>query len=68
MDRYDLVLAAIPLLAVGPAVLGTLASVASGGGSAAVWKPLAAVGLVASLALVGHQLIVSPPGADVDDS
>jgi len=68
MDRYDLVLAAIPLLAAGPAVLGTLASVAAGSGPVAVSAPLAMVGLVAALALVGHQLLVSPPGADVDDS
>jgi hypothetical protein len=64
MDRYDLVLAAIPLVALSPLAAGALwAALGTGARSVAVW-PAAAVGPLGALGLVGHELWVAPPGDD----
>ena len=67
MDRYDLVLAAIPVVALGPIVVGTLARLAGGDATPIELGPGAAIGPLIALGLVAHQLLVDPPN-DVDDS
>jgi len=64
MDRYDLVLAAIPVLALTPLALGALwATLGTGARSVATW-PAAAVGPLGALGVVCHELWVAPPGRD----
>jgi len=64
MDRYDLVLAAIPVVALAPLALGALwAALAAGVQPLATW-PAAAVGPLGALGLVCHELWVAPPGHD----
>jgi len=61
MDRYDAVLAAIPVLAICPLVVGALTRVVTGETPALVVGPFAALGPLAAVALVCHQLLIAPP-------
>lgn len=65
--RYDAVLAAIPLLALGGLALDRLAHATEslvGVGGAVAALPLTVAGLVAALALIGHEVLARPPTAD----
>jgi len=66
-SRYDVVLAALPLLALSGIVVqtfaGTLEGVVGVGGAVAQ-LPLSVIGVLAAAALVWHELAVAPPTAD----
>lgn len=67
VSRYDVVLAALPLLAASGIVVQRVASVLeslAGVGGAAAELPLAVVGCFAAAALVCHELALAPPTAE----
>jgi|GEM_PF-4048773 len=65
--RHDVVLAVLPLLVLSGIVLQSFAGVlerVAGIGGGLEQLPLAIPGIIAAVALVGHELAISPPTAE----